>query len=350
MKRGLALIAVLLSTTGCQMGYYLHSAYHQSKLIGGRTTIERALRSESLTEEQKRKLRLVQAVKEFSESDLGLKHSSNYTTFSQTEGPYVTYIVQAAAAYELKPYLWKFPFVGKVPYKGYFVRSMAEEEAATFNKDEFDTYIRGVSAYSTLGWFQDSVLSSMLRYADYDLVDTIIHETVHTTLFIKNAAQFNERMANFLGGQGMRLYYLKMEGPSSKAVASADADGAAQKLFSAFITREIESLKKWFTENKGKITRDQKMARLKEIQTRFTTELRPKLGKDAYLDFEKSELNNAKLLAYQTYEYDQASFEKAWSRCGQDFKRTLAYFKTLEKVSSPEKSLKEFADGTAACP
>ena len=111
--------------------------------------------------------------KAFGEDELGLKQSKNYTSFIQLDEPYVTYIVQAAEAFSLKPYHWHFPFVGDVPYKGYFKKNLAEEEAASLDKNLYDTSIRGVSAYSTLGWFEDSILSSMLRYEDHDLVDGV---------------------------------------------------------------------------------------------------------------------------------------------------------------------------------
>ncbi|NJL24961.1 MAG: aminopeptidase, partial [Calothrix sp. SM1_5_4] len=198
IRTGLAAVA-LAGAVGCHTGYYLHGAYNQSKLLHQRRPIEHALRDSRLSEESKRKLRLVQEVKKFAEEDLKLKPSRNYTTFVQLDEPYVTYIVQASDAWELKPYLWHFPLVGKVPYKGYFRKALAEEEAAGFDRSKYDVFVRGVSAYSTLGWLQDSVLSSMLRYDDTDLVETIIHETLHTTLYIKSAAEFNERMATFMG-------------------------------------------------------------------------------------------------------------------------------------------------------
>jgi predicted aminopeptidase len=347
MLRWLALALLFSSCLGCQLGYYLHSAYHQSKLIQTRKPIETVLSGSDLTDDQKRKLRLVEDVKLFGESQLGLKSSRNYTTYVKLDEPYVTYIVQVALAEELKPYLWKFPFVGEVPYKGYFKKSMAEDEAASFPKDKYDTFVRGVSAYSTLGWFQDSVLSSMLRYEDYELAEVILHETVHTTLFIKSAAEFNERMATFLGQEGMKIFYRQREGDNSKALAKAEEDSHDQKLFSAFITKEIQDLKKWYLENKGKLTPEIKTARLKEIQTRFASDLKPNLKTNNYRDFEKRELNNAYLLAYQTYEYSLADFQKLFDHFEHDFKQTLAYLKSLEKDPAPDQTLKAFVSKLA---
>lgn len=322
------------------MGYYFHSAYHQAKLMNSRQPLTKVLQSSKLTEEQKRKLRLVEEVKAFGEAHLGLKPTRNYSTYVQLDEAYVTYIVQAAYARELRAYEWSFPFVGKVPYKGYFRRQLADEEAASFSRDEFDTYVRGVSAYSTLGWLQDSVLSSMLRYDDHDLAELILHESIHTTLFVKSAAEFNERLATFLGHQGMKLFYRQKEGPESPTLKKADADTEDQKIFSAFITQEIKLLKKWYEENK--FTPERKIERLKEIQTRFATEALPRMKGESYRDFGKRPLNNAILLAYRTYEYSLEDFDKLLAHFGGDFGKTFDWLKGLKDEKEPDKRLKEF--------
>jgi predicted aminopeptidase len=325
----------------------MHSAYHQTKLLQRRKSIDRVLKSDKLNEEQKAKLRLVQEVKAFAEDKLGLERSSNYTSFVQLDEPYVTYIVQAAHYYELKPFLWKFPFVGDVPYKGYFRKSLAEREAEGFDHTKYDTMIRGVSAYSTLGWFQDSVLSSMLRYEEHDLVETIIHETIHTTLYIKSAAEFNERLATFMGHAGMMQFYLEKEGKDSIHLKKARDEGEDQKLFSEFLTNEIDELKKWYADNAGKITPQMKSERLSEIKKHFTENLKPKLKLLSYSEFAKGELNNAILLAYQTYEYNLDDFAKVFTHFDGDFKKTMEYLKTLKNQKRPETALKEFASNLA---
>ncbi len=340
--RAALLAAMVLPCLGCQIGYYLHSAYHQAKLVNSRESIDKMLRGSRLSEEQKAKLRLVRDVKAFAESDLGLQSSRNYTSFVQLDEPYVTYIVQAAYAEELKPYLWKFPFVGEVPYKGYFRRSMADAEAASFDKTKYDTYVRGVSAYSTLGWFEDSVLSTMLRYDDYELAEVIIHETVHTTLFIKSAAEFNERMATFLGQEGMKLFYRGKGEAGAAQLKKAEEDSYDSKLFSQFITQENNELKKWYEDNKGKVTTESKATRLKGIKEHYMNDLKPKFKGPGYRDFEKREINNALLLAYQTYEHSMVDFEKLLQHFGGDFKKTLEYLKTLAKESKPDQALKDF--------
>ena len=321
----------------------MHSAYYQTKLMSSRRPLARVLESSKLNDEQKRKLRLIEDVKAFGEAKLGLKPTRNYSTYVELEEPYVTYIVQAAHARRLEAYKWSFPFVGKVPYKGYFRRRLAEEEAARFDPKEFDTYVRGVSAYSTLGWLQDSVLSSMLRYEDHDLAELILHESIHTTLFVKSAAEFNERLATFLGHEGMKIYYREKEGAGSAQLRAAEAETADQKLFSLFISREVKDLRRWYEEENGKVTDESKRDRLEAIQTRFVNEILPNLKSKSYADFARKPLNNAILLAYGTYEYDLEDFDRLFAKFGGDFAKTFDWLKTLKDSKDPERALKEFS-------
>jgi predicted aminopeptidase len=173
------------------MGYLLKSAKGQINLFTSRVDIDEAIKDPHLNEKDRNKLQIAQEARKFAEQELGLKVTKNYTTFVQLHRPYVTYVVSAAPKWELKHHLWSFPILGKVPYKGFFDEKDAQEEAQELGRENLDTYTRGVSAYSTLGWFKDSVLSSMLTYEDHILLNTIIHETVHTKLYIKNSDDFN---------------------------------------------------------------------------------------------------------------------------------------------------------------
>jgi predicted aminopeptidase len=134
------------------------------KLLQARVPIAEALKDPTLSAEEKHKLELAQKTREFAEKDLHLKPTENYTSYVKLDRPYVTYVVSAAPKWELKHYQWSYPFVGKMPYKGYFSEADAKTEEADLKKEDLDTYMRGVSAYSTLGWFKDPLLSSMLRY------------------------------------------------------------------------------------------------------------------------------------------------------------------------------------------
>lgn len=305
-----------------------------------RVTIEEALKNPKLTEDQKKKLLLAEEAKQFAEDFLKLKKSENYSKYVQLDRPYVTYVVSAAPKWELTQHQWHYPIVGKMPYKGYFKLEDAKTEQEDLKSANLDTYLRGVSAYSTLGWFNDPLLSSMLRYSDYDLVNTIIHETVHSTLYIKHAADFNERLATFMGNKGAELFFLKKEGPDSKTLADVKNINDDHHTFSQFISKEISDLKTWY-QNTTEKNEDVRNSRIKTIQEHFTKNVVPQLKTETYLKFPEIELNNARLLVYKTYMNDLTDFEKLYQVSKSDFQLFMENCKKLESAKDPEAELKK---------
>ena len=305
---------------------------------------KKALESDSLDEESKRKIRLIEEAHEFAKEELKLASTKNYTQFVQLDRPYVSYIVSAALQYELKPYLWKFPIVGELPYKGFFSVEDVKKEEEDLKRQNLDTYTRGVSAYSTLGYFKDPILSSMLRYPDHELVNLVIHETIHSTLYIKSSADFNERLAVFLGSKGAELFYIKKEGSASSTLQLIKNENADDKIFSEFLSAEIKNLEEWY---KTLNTEDSKKSELKktklaELQNKFRKEVLPKLKTQSYKRFSDEPINNASLLALNTYVGDLTDFEMAYKKNDNDFHKALQYFISLEKTKEPEKALLDF--------
>lgn len=333
-------LAFLLSS--CQINYIMKSAYNQFSMMNSQVSMDEALKDPKLTEEQKRKILLAQKAREYAETDLALKPTKNYTKFVLLDRPYVTYVVSAAPKWKLEAYKWHYPVVGSMPYKGFFNEEDAKKEQESLNEENLDTYMRGVSAYSTLGWFKDPLLSSMLRYKDYDLVNTIIHETVHATLYIKHEADFNERMAVFLGNKGAEMFYLKQEGPNSPTLATVRNENADDRLFSSWLSVKLKTLEAWY-ENlpKDQQVEEKRQEQFTQLQEDFKKELLPQLKSDSYKKFPEIKLNNARLLVYRTYMQDLGDFEKLYEKVGGDFKKFVEECKSLEKAKDPAKALKE---------
>lgn len=344
----LILISLMLPLlSGCQITYVIKSAYNQFSLLNSRVRIEQALTDPRLTDEEKRKLRLAMEAIEFAEKNLGLNRTENYRTYVHLDRPYVTYVVNAAYRNELKAYEWWFPIVGSVPYKGFFSPEEAKEEASKLAAKGYDSHVRGVSAYSTLGWFSDPILSSMLRYQDHELVETIIHETVHATIYIKGHADFNERLAVFIGRKGALEFYKSKEGPNGTTIHLIEDEYKDERLFADFMSKELESLESWYVQMKEtQIPDEVRDERLKEIIARFKSQVRPQLKlPERYSGFENSNLNNAILLNYRLYFENLDDFEAAFSRLGGDFKKMLEFSKSLEKAKDPKLELEKAAHG-----
>lgn len=334
--------SALFFSFGCQMGYLFKSAYNQMSLLNARVPIEKALQDPQLSREEKTKLELTLNVRKFAAEELGLNVDKNYSTYVKLDRPYVSYAISASPKWKLETYRWSFPIVGKVPYKAYFKESDALDEEAEMKKQDYDTYVRGVTAYSTLGWFNDPLLSSMLRGKDAYLVNTIIHESVHATLFIKSEADFNERLATFLGNKGMELYYHQLEGADSPTLKAVLQDSEDDRIFSQFITAELKQLSDWYEQlPPAEKTEDLRQERIASIQKKFTSQVLPKMKSRSMEGFAKIKLNNARLVVYKTYMQDLKDFEKLYELTGHNFTEFMKTCRSLEKHENPSQGLKD---------
>ena len=233
-----------------------------------------------------------------------------------------------------------------MPYKGFFDKNKAMEAAESFSKEEYDVYIRGVTAYSTLGWFNDPVLSSMLKYRDSDFVVMIFHELFHSVLFFKDHVDFNERFAEFLGREAAVLFYTDKEGPESETVKRMRQEWEDALIFSSFMTEEYKNLAQWYRDNKGNIDQDIKRERLRDIQDRFLIEIYPELKISRYDYFPEMELNNARLLSYRSYNYNMEEFEKLFSSdlISRNIKTFINYCSDFKKEKDPELALTQIVE------
>lgn len=331
----------LFLLTGCQITYYTKSAYNHLSILNRRQNFESALKRPDLSEQEIAKLQLIRDTRSFMDMHLGIDSKKNYTHYVHLDKKFPVWAVNAAPKWRLEHHMWNFLFVGDVPYKGFPNQEAAEAEASELQKQDFDTYVRGVSAYSTLGWLSDPILSSMLRYSDHDLVNTIIHETTHTILYIKSNADFNERLASFVGNKGTELFYLSREGKNSQTLQKIKDEHDDDLLFSRFISQELKLLEqKYLSLEEGARNDSQRQEWFQQIKENFVRDIKPQLKTKIYDSFLTMPLNNARLLLYRTYTEDLSDFEALWKRCGSDMRIFLQQAKSLEKSKDPIASLK----------
>ena len=338
MKYLLAFVA-LLTLNSCQMGYIINSAHQQFSMMTKRVDIQTELKKNDLSDDQRKKLTLALDVREFSFQTLKLKKTDNYKTFIDLKRPYVTWVVHGAYKWEMKNYEWSYPFLGKMPYKGFFSEDEAIEESKKLEKQGYDTYVRGVSAYSTLGYFTDSVLSSMLNYKEHDLVNTLIHELVHSTLYIKNNADFNERLAVFIGNKGTELFYKQLEGENSKTVDLIKKENTDDEIFSKFISQEIDQLEAWYKNNNSRLETDREI-QFEKIKNNFAINELKKMQTKNYSKVFNKKMNNAYLGLYKTYLSEMDDFETVYKKYNSDLLLFIEKMKQLEKSEDPMADLK----------
>lgn len=202
----LAGAVVLGSCSACSPGYVMRGAYEQSKILVARRSISDALTDKEISEDSKRKLQIVLDARSYAQR-IGLDPGGSFTTYAEVSRDPLAWVVVASRRDAFALHTWWFPIVGTVPYKGFFEKGDAEAEVAELKKSGYETSMRGTEAFSTLGWFDDPVVSTTLKNPATRIANTVIHESVHSTVWIKGGVPFNESLANFVGSQGAVSFF-----------------------------------------------------------------------------------------------------------------------------------------------
>ena len=326
----------ILFLSGCSCGYLGHVASGQARLLASRRSIDKMLKQSDLKNQDRQKIQLILNVKSFTTEHLGLKKSDTYSSYVQLDRRYVSYNLSAAPKDVLEPYTWNFPIVGKLPYKGFFNKEYALREEKKLAEQGYDTYLRGVCAYSTLGYFDDPVVSCMLAYHDYDLVDTIIHELLHQTVWVKGNIHFNESLANFVGERGTLAYLALQYGDSSSHTRAYQDILADTRLFEAFMLDFLNRLEQMY---QREISRDEKIFFREKLTEQAKTDFMSVVSEmktTRYSHFfERIVPNNAILLSFRRYHYDTFYFEEVLAEHGGNLRQMITSFKTLRPGEVP---------------
>jgi len=158
-----------------------------------------------------RRLVRVQAIRTYASHELGLPDNLSFTRYSDLGRPFVVWNVYAAPQLSLSPRQWCFPVAGCVNYRGYFSEDEARTEAARLARAGDDVYVSGVPAYSTLGYFNDPILSTFVRWPETELARLVFHELAHQIVYVKDDSVFNESFASAVEEVGVERW-LKAEG------------------------------------------------------------------------------------------------------------------------------------------
>jgi predicted aminopeptidase len=313
--RRVAVLCLFLLVPGCSPTYVARAGYEEAKILWRRQPIAEMLQDPSLDADTRDKLTLVLQVREFARDTLHLRVGGCYSSFARVDAHQVVHVVTAAYRDRLEPYTWWFPIVGRVPYKGYFSEAAAREEAEELEGQGFDTSIGPSVAFSTLGWFDDPLLSTLLRYDRVALADTVIHELLHNTAYPAGHAAFNESFANFVGHRGAILFFATQDNAELQASAQAGWDAALT--FSDFLVRFIDRLRAAYAAGITSAQRD-------DLFTAAQTECRQLPLQGRYRGFTEERLNNAVILHTRMYNDRLALFEAVYRQVGADLRRTIA--------------------------
>lgn len=329
---GAILILLLIFPTG---RYLLRAAGEESLILAGRQSIGFVIRDKHTDSTTRAKLELVLAARAFAHDSIGLRTGSSFTMYSKLRRDTLVLVLSGAYRDKLQRYTWWFPIVGRVPYKGFFDYDAAKRARDAMNAEGFDTSLRPASAFSTLGFFNDPVLSTTLADDSLDLANTVIHELTHNTFYASGSAVFNESFANFVGARGAAWLFRTRGNPD--AAEQTDARWDDEKLLGVFWAALYHSIDSAFAAHPGNdgasraarlAARDTlyRLARIDLVET-----LGPKLRTVGPRYLERVPLDNASLLARRVYLTDLELFDAVYEREGGDLRKTVAKVVELAK-------------------
>jgi predicted aminopeptidase len=325
----LAILYCLLS--GCDVSYVARGGYEAMRLLWNRKPISSELASGDISRDTRDKLETVLRVRDFARDKLGLKVGGAYETITNVDANAITWVVMAAPRDSLTPYEWWFPIVGSVPYRGYFNKADAEAEARRLQDQGYDTFVRPAVAFSSLGWFDDPVLSNMLNLDRVELAGVIIHELFHRTYFAPGEVMFNESAANYVGDRGAVDFFSATSGADSEDAKAARALMESNLRFAEFLLQaEAQLLRLYSSDLPTAEILARRPAAFQKIQSDYAR-LKPQLYGLSRFDLDEQPLNNAVFLSYQIYFHELSDFAALEALHHHDTRATIAAIISLAK-------------------
>ncbi len=337
-----ALVALALFGSGCfEVRYLAKQGVGQWRLFRARRSVVDVLGDPNTDERTKRRLRLAMEARNFGVEVLGLRGGDNYTRYLPTGGKPVAYNLTAAPKDELRPLVWRFPIVGAVPYLGFFEEKDAHKMQLSLRDRGFDTYLRPVAGYSTLGLTSDPIYESMLDEGDARIVEVVLHEMLHGTMYLAGRSSWNESLASFVGVHGAAQFFARRGGDEAgqRVLAEAKQRELDEARFYTFLEPLHLALEKLYAEP---ISREEKLRRRAEVfdmaRARFA-EMYP--GRRGV--FSDPRLNNAVFVSYGVYHQGAPEHERIYKRLRGDLTEMVRFYKyAVENTEDPIAWLSRF--------
>jgi predicted aminopeptidase len=322
-------LLLLLLLGGCSsINYYDQLVSGQLQLLRARVPVEDVIADQTRDPQLRQRLAHSQKARAFASRQLHLPDNQSYRMYADLGRPYVVWNVFATPEFSLEPVTHCFPIAGCVAYRGYYSIGGARGAAALERQDGKDVYVSGVEAYSTLGWFNDPIMSSMLGWGDERLATLIFHELAHQRFYVKDDTEFNESYASFVEQEGTRQWRAA-RGLAPQALAQSKQRDDLTRLVLA--TRE--RLQQLYRQPlSAELMRQRKAAEFERLRSEYRA-LRDQqwAGDKRYDAWINSPLNNAKLLPFGLYDQWVPAFEALFRKVSGDW---VAFYGEVERLGA----------------
>jgi predicted aminopeptidase len=290
----------LTALAGCTLPYYWQAAAGHFDLVRKRVPIETVLQDPEQPAAVKQTLQLVLDMRQFAVDELALPDNKSYRSYVDLERPYVVWNVVAAGEFAVDPKQWCFALLGCVSYRGYFDRQHAEDFAASLRADGMETYVAGAIAYSTLGYFADPVLNTMLAGGEPYIAGILFHELAHQKFYMKGESDLNEAFASAVQQHGTQLWLMRHG--SGGDVEAFNRRLGRQADFTALIAAQRERLAAIYASvSSAQSMRVAKQAAFEQMREDYARYRASWGGVTDYDAWFSQPINNAQLASVTTY-------------------------------------------------
>ncbi|GLO40760.1 aminopeptidase [Pseudomonas putida] len=320
------LLAVLLLNGCSSAAYYGQLAEGQWQLLRARQPLERVVANPATSPQLRARLEHAKQARAFASQQLKLPDNRSYRVYADLGRPYVVWNVFATPELSLQPVTHCFPIAGCVAYRGYYQQGAARGAAALMRQDGMDVYVGGVEAYSTLGWFDDPILSSMVGWSDERLATLIFHELAHQRFYVQDDTEFNESFASFVEQEGTRQWRV-----ARGLATSGGEQGQQREQFIRLVLASRERLQAIYA---GPLDdaqkRTAKQAEFERLRREYRQVRDAQWGGDKRYDaWMYGPMSNAKLLPFGLYDQWVPAFAAVFREVDGDWAR---FYKRVEQL------------------
>jgi predicted aminopeptidase len=338
---GLVIVLVAaLTLAGCATSeYYSQAVVGHLEVMRLAKPIPERIADPKTPRALREKLERVQAMRDFASRELGLPDNGSYRSYADIGRPYVVWNVFVAPEFSVTAMQSCFPVAGCVNYRGYYAQAEAERYGAEGRARGDDVYIGGVPAYSTLGWFDDPVLSTFIRYPDAELARLLFHELAHQEVYVKDDTVFNESFAVAVEREGVRRWLAQHGTPADRA--AYDTLQQRKQEFVALVLRYRDRLEALYREPLSDAEKRAAKARIiAEMKSDYGNLKASWRGYPGYDRFFVQDLGNAHFASIATYTQLVPAFEALLAREGNNLPRFYAAVKALAALPKAERDAK----------